>query len=486
VVVFNCFILALFGIARADAPVATTAAEHAASEHPAAPADWDMSPYKVQIYVRIDAAPGWTAARRKELIGELASRAAGLVGCVWRVDAAEAPAELHWDRASALDQVALDTIPAAAIDGDKVILVGLEQSAERKVSFWARELDVRTRHWSATISEPAPPPSASIDDLAQQAVHAAWTAFRPFGRIESIADPAVTVRIRGGGLPAANRALQLIRPGSVWQPVVRHFDVAGKTVKDGVFPIAATWLRTGAVDGATAQCGLVTGVQDPLALEYDGRTEYLALAVSGRTANGTALVCLTHGAPERPLAGLDVLVRDTADQKPRLVGQTDSSGTIQLTSSTPNVFMVYVRSGDDLLTKMPVVPGLEPSLTIRLDDTGRRPESARFVAAMRVDLLDLAAQQRMLAAKFKRQVINGQLDDAAKTVAALRTLTTSEQFLKSLDEYRAKLSTTLADPAATAWLDKQIEEIKALAPSNVLNASDLTKLESVLASMRRK
>jgi hypothetical protein len=121
-----------------------------------------------------------------------------------------------------------------------------------------------------------------------------------------------------------------------------------------------------------------------------------------------------------------------------------------------------------------------------LDDTGRRPESARFVAAMRVDLLDLAAQQRMLGAKFKRQVINAQFDDAAKTVAALRALTTSEQFLKSLDENRAKLSATFADLAATAWLDKQVEEIKALAPSNVLSASDITKLESVLASMRGK
>ena len=42
------------------------------------------------------------------------------------------------------------------------------------------------------------------------------------------------------------------------------------------------------------------------------------------------------------------------------------------------------------------------------------------------------------------------------------------------------------DPAATAWLDKQVEEIKVLAPSNVLSAADLAKLESVLASMRRK
>jgi hypothetical protein len=323
-------------------------------------------------------------------------------------------------------------------------------------------------------------------ELADQAVRAAWRSFRPFGRIESVADQAVTVRIRGGGLPAASPAMNLARPGSVWQLIIRHFDATGRTAKEGVFPIADTWLRTGAVDGATAHCELVTGVQDPLALQYDGRTEYLALAVTGRPSDGTSLVCRSHGPPERPLPGLDILVRDAANHPPRLIGRTDSSGTFRLTGKHPDVLMVYIRSGDDLLARLPLVPGLESSTTIHLDDTGRRPESARFVAAMRVDLLDLAAQKQTLMARFQRQVINGQLDDATKTAETLRTLSTSEQFLKSLDARRAELGTTLADPAATAWLDKQLAEIKSSVPTSLLSASDLASLDNVLATMRRK
>ena len=394
------------------------------AEHAAALDNWDMSSYRVQIYVRIDAAPGWTAARRKEFVAEVANRAAGLVGGVWQVEAAEAPADLHWDHASALDHVILDAIPAAAMDRDKVILLGIEQSAEHAPSILARELDVRTRLWSGVVTQPGSSLAASTADLAQDAVRAAWKSFRPLARIETIADQGVTIRIRGGGIAAGNSAKQLARTGSVWQPIIRHFDVAGKTVKDGVFPIAATWLRTGKIEGATVHCSLVTGVQDPLALEYDGRTEYLALAVSGQPSTGTAIVCLTHGPPERPLAGLDILVRDTADHPPRLVGQTDSSGTFRLTIATPDVLTVYIRSGDDLLSRFPLVPGLEPTMTIRLDDTGRRPESARFVEAMRMDLLDLATQQRLLATRFQHQVINGQLDDAAKTISTLQHLST--------------------------------------------------------------
>jgi hypothetical protein len=472
--------ISLFGIARAE-DLASPPAEHAAALD-----NWDMSPYRVQIYVRIDAAPGWTAARRKVFVAEVANRAAGLVGGVWQIDAAEAPADLHWDHASALDHVALDAIPAAAIERDKVFLLGIEQSAGQAPSIWARELDVRTRLWSGVLAQPGSSLSASTADLAQDAVRAAWKSFRPLARIESIADQGATVRIRGGGLAAGNHATQLARPGSVWQPIIRHFDVAGKTVKDGVFPIAATWLRTGTIDGATAHCTLVTGVQDPLALEYDGRTEYLALAVTSQPSVGTAIVCLTHGPPERPLAGLDVLIRDTADHPPRLVGQTDSSGTFRLTSAASDVLTVYIRSGDDLLSRFPLVPGLDPTMTIRLDDTGRRPESARFVEAMRMELLDLATQQRLLATRFQHQVINGQLDDAAKTIATLQHLSTVEQFLKSLDESRAKMTTIADDPPASAWLDKRLEEIKTLAQKSLLSAQDLAKLDKVLAAMRRK
>jgi hypothetical protein len=134
------------------------------------------------------------------------------------------------------------------------------------------------------------------------------------------------------------------------------------------------------------------------------------------------------------------------------------------------------------------VPGLEPSMTIRLDDTGRRPESARFVEAMRMDLLDTATQKQLLLTRFQRQFVNCQSEEAAKTVANLVALPTLEQFLKSIDTDRSKLTTILADPTATAWLDKRLEEIKTLAAKNknLFTAQDVANLKTVLSSMGRK
>ena len=48
------------------------------------------------------------------------------------------------------------------------------------------------------------------------------------------------------------------------------------------------------------------------------------------------------------------------------------------------------------------------------------------------------------------------------------------------------MTTIAADPPASAWLDKRLEEIKTLAPKKSAQAQDLAKLDRVLAAMRRK
>ncbi len=109
-------------------------------------------------------------------------------------------------------------------------------------------------------------------------------------RIDEISDAGVTAKIRGGALLPTGKGLELLKPGAVLRPIVRHFDAHGETIKTGVFPVAWTWLNVESVDGAIARCTVQTGVQDPLALQYDGRTEYLGLAVATRSASQTELI----------------------------------------------------------------------------------------------------------------------------------------------------------------------------------------------------
>ena len=64
------------------------------------------------------------------------------------------------------------------------------------------------------------------------------------------------------------------------------------------------------VDGSLARCSVQTGVQDPLALQYDGRTEYLGLVTTTRPATSTELLIHTGGSGDKPLEDLEVFARN--------------------------------------------------------------------------------------------------------------------------------------------------------------------------------
>jgi hypothetical protein len=444
----------------------------------ARPASWEYSPYRIVVYVEFGAAPEWPAARRAALLAEMESQARSVIGGLWRLKTLEAPAELHWDSAAEIARVATESLPPAALEADKVMLFGIGPAIEGRCKYYGREYDVRTETWGPPFDDLPPAGIKQIEAI----VPALWGIFRPVLRIETSEQGVVTAIARGGGLPVASSTYSMIRDGAPYRPLIRHFDAAGRTIKNGVFPIDWTWLVVDKVDGATAKCLLKTGVQEPFDLKLDGRTEYLALAANVPRGRSTELIVQARGT-QRPLEDLEIFAQQTGDKSPRLVGRTDSRGALRIEGGG-NLETVFVRSGDDLLAQFPLAPGLEPSVVARVEDNGRRLESGNLVARLGEELIDLVVQQAVLEARFKRQWVHGNREAAEKTLAAVKSLKTSEAFLKSLEERRAALSGVASDPAAAAWLDKHLDEIKPLATKHLLDAKGVARLESILTDVR--
>jgi hypothetical protein len=434
------------------------------------------------VYVLIDPAAEWTKDRRANLRDEIEGQSRALIGGLWQLQAVDAPPELKWNSAAEIGTIPADSIPKAALDHDKVTLLGIGSPGNGRHQFRVREFDVRTRLWSAAFAEEARPGN----DLAQDTVQALWKAFSPLVRIDEISEQGgVTVRIRGGALPPAMRRLELVAPGTALRPIVRHFDGNGQTVNDGVFPVAWTLLNVEEVDGATAKCRLFTGVDDPLQLKYDGRTEYLGLRTAAPTDSSTNLIIKARGPDELPLEDLQIFEQSPIEKAPRPVGRTDERGAIRI-ESTGGAEMISVRSGGELLTQFPLVPGVEKSVVAAVQDNGRRLETGDLVARLSEELIDLVAQQTVLEARFQRQLVRGDLDEAEKTLAILKSLKTSDSFLKSIDDRRAALPSAASDAAAAAWLDKRLDEIKPLATKYLVDSQGLARLQGVLTSLRSR
>jgi hypothetical protein len=326
-------------------------------------------------------------------------------------------------------------------------------------------------------------------DLTQATLRTLWTVFRPVARIDSVPTPdgpqEAALRLQGGDLPLGGHGLELARPGSAWQPIVRHTDAAGHTLSKGVYLLPWTWLQTLRTVGSLAQCRMVSAIGDPIDLHYDGRTEYLALAVNARSGTSTELTVLADGTGDRPLEDLEVLSRE-GDGPLKAVGRTDANGRLSISSEALSLLTVYIRSGDELLLRLPLLCGVEPTATVRVEDNGRRPATARLVADASGQLLDLAAQQQLLVARFQRQIVAGKSDEAEATLAALSSLPTSEKFASSLDAQKAGLVILANDPAAAAWLDKQLTTVKTLVARNLIDGGTLGKLHDTLIAARSK
>ncbi len=444
---------------------------------PAPPESWELSPYRVNVLLRIAPAADWPADRRARLIAQLTPRASALLGGVWRLTVDAAPPAFPWSHAADPAGIGLDAIPAAALEADKLLLLAVEPDGEQ-IKLWTRELDVRTQLWG-------PPQARSVAqaaDLPQEAIRTLWAAFRPLAQIESVGTSEATIRVRGGSIPAANRELDLARASGIWQPVVRHRDASGNTIAGGVFTAAWTWLQTTHSDGPSAQCRLAAASDEPLSLKYDGRTDYLALAVTSRSGTTTKLTAMSAGAEPRAMEGLEIWQRE-GDAPPRLVGRTDANGAITVGSDSLSLLTVYLRDDPSAaaLVKLPLVPGWEAAATASIDDGGWRADSARLVAESGDRLLEAVAEQKILKVRLTKQLIGGKKADAEQTLAALSATPTKEKFNRMLDSQRGALPGLVPDSPAAAWLDKQIEALKTAAKP-LLDEANLANLRAAAQS----
>jgi hypothetical protein len=443
----------------------------------AAPRCWELSPYRIQLFVHVDSAAGWRESRRHEFAAAVRSRTASLIGGIWQLTVGEAPATFPWDQAAQPSAIPAESLPTATRDFDKLMLLDVKPGLGTS-TLSAREFDVRTQTWS-------PIQRRAIDaasDMTQESLRAMWSAFRLVARIESVSvqdsGTNATLRVLGGDLQAVGHGADLAL-GVLWQPVVCHADAAGHTLPKGVFPVPWTFMVTLHANGSTAQSAVISATSDPFDLQYNGRTEYLALAVNAASCPSTVLVVLADGSGDRPLEDLEVMSRD-GDGKLRFVGRTDANGRVEVSRNVLALRTLYIRSGDVLLLRLPLMCGTEPAFTVRVEDNGRRPASARFIESASSKLIDLAAQQQVLAARLQRQLVAGKGDEAAVTFGALANLPTSGKFVATLDAQRAGLAAITADPTAAAWLDKQLANVKTLATQNLIDSATLGKLHDAV------
>ncbi len=420
-----------------------------------AQAAWELTPYRVAILLAADPSPPWSEALRADLGQQLLARVEAHIGPAWDARLVEPDDELR--RALLADPKALvpEHLPAVLRDlkhADKVFLV-VVHSAPDGFDVIAREFDVRT----AQLGIPVAAVARQAGKLCDACYWAVSRAFAPLARVVAVERDQVTLRVRAGTLAAMRPGAPTVQPQDVLRPVLRQVDRQGKL--RAVATVPWTFVTVDKVQQAEVIGTLYTGLRSALSSRRRGRVEQLALAVVAPD-RPTVLRVVSRTGTQRPLAGYDIFAHAPHEKRPQWVGRTNRQGRLDISPAQPALRVLLIKHGDQVLARLPMVPGLEPELTAAIADDDGRLEGEGFVLGLEDELIDLVTQREVLMARARAKAAAGQFDEALRLLGQISALKSQEQFAREIAQQQRKIASD--DPAVQKAIDARFDQTQKL------------------------
>jgi hypothetical protein len=139
------------------------------------------------------------------------------------------------------------------------------------------------------------------------------------------------------------------------------------------------------------------------------------------------------------------------------VGRTNSLGEIVIPAAPDHpVRILYIKGGEVLLARLPIVPGLDEQLTAELADDDTRLALEGYLTSVQDNVLDVVARREILMARIRSRIASKKFDEANDLFDQLRRLPTREQIALAIGEQKARNSSK--DPAVQAKIDRAVAE----------------------------
>jgi hypothetical protein len=443
---------------------------------------WEVTPYRIEVWVTFQPHPRVDPQWAQQLPQEIQQLAESRVGAVWRLQAQTPPAEFLGDL---MGNVQLNLEPLRQQnylgDVDKLVVLSVRDHADG-YRLSAREADLLTRQWSTTQSITV----ADGANLGLQALKLICDVFTPMVRIERIEGATVTAAIRGGALvrpeqsPRYWQVPSQIQAGDVLQPILVKTDRNGA---QGIKLVDWTLMTVTAREASTVTCSFESGYRQPFSSRRSSRLQQLAYRVKPRLDSSTVRL-VDRRSPSDPLPGYEVYSRPPGSETAsELVGRTDWRGEVIVRRDPQRpVQVLYVRNGQQLLGKLPVVPGEQPLLVASLRNDDLRLEAEGFLLGVQDSLVDLVARRELLASRIRRAIEERALEQADQLLRELRKLETQDDFVRRVQQRKQTLSTV------DAQVQQKIDELFAQTGAMMgkyLNQAQVDELSRALEAARQ-
>lgn len=460
-------LIGVCGIRQSQTLAQETPAQPAAAPQAAAPAQpsttpvigsltdkvWEFNPYKVTVWIAIEDSPLVSPTTQQEIADRVAWIAEQVDLSSWIVTAQLAPVTVDSVamRKSMLNGLDSVTLPEArekriemAPGADKVIMISVGVNSS-DFEIHAREYDVLSDRLGPIQQNTC----LHTHRLAQHCYQALADAFQPMARIQDSDERTATLLPRAVGLimpPADGNEFwvpppTVIKDSDILIPMVRH---TGRLQlnRPEVEVKAWTCLVLDHREEDEMVCTVQSMFRTPLAGRAARRQQRIALVA--KPGYETTRVALVSTDPERrPLWGYRVFRvekdPETGEEMPVLVGKTDWRGEIEINIADGMFQTLYVKNGERVLGRMPLVVGYEPRVEapVLADDIRLRAEGV--IQGLQSQFLDLVARREVLAKRARYRIEEKEFDGARELINEIRELPTSEQFTLTIEQQRRQV-----------------------------------------------
>jgi len=132
-------------------------------------------------------------------------------------------------------------------------------------------------------------------------------------------------------------------------------------------------------------------------------------------------------------------------------------GAIQL--NIP-LYLYYVKNGETLLARLPIVTGMKKMEQADLPDDRRRLETEAFLRGLQGEVLDIVVRRKILESRIKQKTKTGKREEAERLLDDLKRVKSYDKMAEQIEGIQRRALSTeqgLVSPGALKRIDKMLD-----------------------------
>ena len=328
---------------------------------------------------------------------------------------------------------------------------------------------VSVRSWQPDVQLETPIQSVDLHDRREIAVallRLCRDLMRPMGVVENVTKKTARIRLRAGELTPPDPSFNQLKKDDLLLPMLAYRDK--NKVIERLQTIPWTYISVEEIENSTVQGTIESGLKSPLSGKKRGRIDTLVVALRPQYPS-TQIELLTQTKPRLPLVAHRIEVRTSfanpqptkehpeIDPSATLIREllTDRRGLTHLMIEPDHrLVWLFAYSGENLLARVPCVPGISRILSLEVPDDSTRLTAEADLQMLQGEVIDAVALRNTAIATMR----SAAKKDDWNTVTQKLTLLKRQQDAGSLND--RLIAVRVAGTAAAKARKDRVTEVR--------------------------